>query len=79
MFLRVLFWALLIWLGYRFIFHFIIPVFRATRELKSKMNQFREQMEANNQRTERETEREREREKEKDKDKGGDYIEFEEV
>jgi Sec-independent protein translocase protein TatA len=71
MFLRVLFWALLIWLGYRFIFHFIIPVFRATRELKSKMNQFREQMEAGNEKGERERERE--------KEKGGDYIEFEEL
>ena len=37
--LRYLFYALLIYLAYRFIFHFIIPVFKTTRQLK---RQFRE-------------------------------------
>ncbi len=71
MFLRTLLWITLIYLGYRFIFHFLIPVIRATRELKRQMNGFREQMETKNNPTPPV--------QEEKPAKAGDYIDFEEV
>lgn len=36
--------GLLIYIGYRFVVNFLIPVARATRQMKTQMNTMREQM-----------------------------------
>lgn len=73
MFLRTVLWIIVIYLSYRFIFNFLIPVIKATRQLKRQMNGFREQMEAQNSAPPPPPRQE-------DKSApSGDYIEFEEV
>ncbi|MBY0476221.1 MAG: hypothetical protein K2Q24_01130 [Chitinophagaceae bacterium] len=72
--LRVLLIALLIYFLYRFIFNFLIPVGRATREMKQKMNEFQSRMQQ--QQGYAPTP---EPVKESPKTKKDDYIDFEEV
>ncbi len=74
--IRYLLFGLLIYFLYRFIFNFIIPVTRATREMRSKMTEFQNRMQEQQhgfapQRPEPV--------KESPKAKEGDYIDFEEV
>jgi hypothetical protein len=69
--LRYLFIGLLVYLLYKFIFEFLIPVARTTKDIRSKMNAFQQQANQNmNQppRPEPET-----------RPKGGDYIDYEEI
>ncbi|MBH2003049.1 MAG: hypothetical protein I8H66_00025 [Sphingobacteriia bacterium] len=40
---KILFWCLLIYLGYRFIFELVIPVSRTAGQLKKKMAEMQEQ------------------------------------
>lgn len=72
--LRVLLIALLIYFLYRFIFNFLIPVGRATREMKQKMNEFQSRMQQ-----QQGFGPTPEPVKESPKKKNDDYIDFEEV
>jgi hypothetical protein len=75
MFLRFLFYAFLIYLAYKLIFEFIIPVVRTTRQVKKGFREMRDKMEQqdfSNQTPQPES-------KTRKKDIPGDYIEYEEV
>lgn len=71
-----LFWALGLYILIRFVFNFVIPVFRATRQMKSQMRDFQNRMQ-NNQ--EQENEHSNARQHSKPTVKQGDYIDFEEI
>lgn len=73
MILRFLFYAFLIYLGYKLIFDLVIPVVRTTRKIRSQMNQARERMEQQHQQY-------AQQEKPQNVTDGiGEYIDFEEV
>lgn len=75
--IRVLVIALLLYFLYQFIFRFLLPVSRAAREMKSKMNGFQTHMQ---QQQGFGTQQQPEPGKQNTtKPKGGDYIEFEEL
>ena len=74
---KILLYAFLIYLGYKIIFQFIIPVYRTTRQVKK---QFREMNERMNEYAKQQGEQSPpEKEPKITKDKPGDYIEFEEI
>jgi hypothetical protein len=76
---KFIFWGIVIYLLVRFIFNFVIPVFRATRQMRDQVRGFHERMEEQNQQqqysktTATQTSRPRHEKVE------GDYIDFEEV
>ncbi len=75
MIIRVLIIALLLYFLYQFVFHFLVPVSRAAREMKSRMNGFQTQMKQQQgfgQKPEPAKQT-------SPQSKGGDYIDFEEV
>jgi hypothetical protein len=74
---KYIIWAIIIYVAIRFIFNFIIPVFRASmrmrqqvKEFQDKMNQQNQFQSANNNPEPQKTPSEKSK---------GDYIEFEEV
>jgi len=85
--LRYLFFAFLIYLGYRLVFHFIIPIYKTTRQVKeqfremsarmgnsdthSQMEEHMNQQQANQQPSTLNPENK--------KQQAGDYIDFEEL
>lgn len=76
---RVLLIALLLYFLYQFIFRFLIPVSRAAREMKSKMNEFQTQMQQQQGFGPQQQQRPEPIKQTTPEPKGGDYIEFEEV
>ncbi|HWI93807.1 MAG TPA: hypothetical protein VNT20_21145 [Flavisolibacter sp.] len=76
--LRFLFYAFLLYLGFRLVFDFIIPVVKTTRRIKKG---FREMHERMNQHTEPYNQQENAAKQNQDSNKGGvgEYIDFEEV
>lgn len=78
MLLRYLLYGLLIYFVFRFIFRFVIPVTRAAKDMKSKMNEFQARMHEQQQQQQRAAQRP-EPVKQPLTPKEGDYIEFEEV
>ncbi len=72
--LRYLLIGLAIWFLYRFIFNFVVPVSRATADMKRKMNEFQQQMQSRNVPPQAEPEPQA-----APKTKSGEYIDFEEV
>lgn len=77
MLLRYLLYGLLIYVVFRFIFRFVIPVTRAARDMKSKMNEFQTRMQEQQQ--QQAAAQRPQPVKEPLTPKEGDYIEFEEV
>ena len=75
---KILLYAFLIYLGYKIIFHFIIPVYRTTRQVKK---QFREMNERMNEHMKQQQDDQfaPKKEPQTTKEKPGDYIEFEEI
>lgn len=75
--LRFLFWMITLYFLYRLVFHFIIPIFRVSRQVKSQMREFQDRMQESqqtypgSQHTPTQTQPKSE--------KAGDYIDFEEV
>jgi len=76
--LRYLFFAFLIYLAYRLVFHFIIPIYKTTRQVKKQFREMHSRMEdqmnqqqANEQTSTLHTENK--------KEQVGDYIDFEEL
>ena len=75
MFWRYLLYAFLIYLAYRFIFHFLIPIYQTTKQVKKQFRDMHSQMNQQqaNQRSSTPTP------ETKKEHTGGDYIDFEEV
>ncbi len=73
---ELLLWGLLIYFAYRFIFGFLLPIGKATRQMRQKMQEMQQavhqQQEAQHQTTTQATQH-------KQSPVEGDYIEFEEV
>ena len=76
--LRYLLYAFLIYLTYRVIFHFIIPIYRTTKQVKKQFREMHDRMEDHitQQQANRPTSVP---EPEVKKQQAGDYIDFEEV
>ena len=75
--LRYLFYAFLIYMAYRLIFHLIIPIYRTTRQVKKQFREMNQRMQehVNQQQPYQQTSPQPETKKEQ----AGDYIDFEEV
>ena len=69
-----LFWAIAIYVLVRFIFNFVIPVFRATRQMRGQMRDFQNRMSQ-----EHDAPQDFDQKSAKSKVKEGDYIDFEEI
>ena len=69
-------WAIIIYVLIRFIFNFVIPVFRATRRMKAQMRDFQEKM---NEQSFQSTHPNPQPQKRAPQKQEGDYIDFEEV
>ena len=83
MFLRYILFAFLIYLLYRLIFHFIIPIYKTTKQVKKQFRDMHRGMEEQmNQSSFSNTDYDKQANdsiKPKSKTGGGDYIDFEEV
>jgi len=78
MLLRYLFYAFLIYLAYRFVFHFIIPIYKTTKQVKKQFRDMHNRMQehVNQQQSYQQPTALR---SEDNKQQAGDYIDFEEV
>ena len=74
--LRILLIGLGLYLLYRFVFHFLLPVSRVAGDMKKRMNEFQQQMNEKAQEFQRQTTPQQPAQA---APKNGDYIEFEEV
>jgi len=76
--LRYLFFAFLIYLAYRLVFHFIIPVYKTTRQVKKQFREMHSRMEdhVNQQQPFQQPATPAPENK---KQQAGDYIDFEEL
>lgn len=72
---KYLFWAIALYLLVRFIVNFVIPVYRATRQMKSQVREFQEKMQGQ----EPVQENFGPKNQTKSSVKEGDYIDFEEI
>ena len=84
MYLRFLLYAFLIYLLYRLIFHFIIPVYKTTKQVKKQFRDMQSRMEEQmNQQTSFTSSPEGRQaddlKKSTSKDRSRDYIDFEEM
>ena len=84
MYLRFILYAFLIYLLYRLIFHFIIPVYKTTKQVKKQFREMHSRMEEQmNQQASftsaTEDKRADDLKKSTSKEQGGDYIDFEEL
>lgn len=73
---KFIFWFFILYLLYKFIFELVIPVTKATRNIRAKMQEQQQFMESNN--TQQQSSPAKQN-TEKPPAYGGDYIEFEEV
>ena len=73
---RFLLQGLLIYFAYRFIFNFLVPVIRTTRQLRNQAKNFQQKVKQNAPQPEEPASRSSKKTKPADK---GDYIDFEEV
>ena len=84
MYLRFLLYAFLIYLLYRLIFHFIIPVYKTTKQVKKQFRDMHSRMEEqmNQQASFTGDSKDKQADdlkKSTTKERGGDYIDFEEL
>lgn len=82
--LKLLFQLLLLYLAYKFIFHFIIPVYRTTKQMRRKMNEMQETMQQQYRQQQQYQQQQYQQQpqatvKEESRPAAEDYIEFEEV
>ena len=76
--LRYLFYAFLIYLAYRLVFHFIIPVYKTTRQVKKQFREMHSRMQ-DNMSQQQPYQQPATPVTENKKQQSGDYIEFEEL
>lgn len=79
MILTYLLWGLLIYFGYRFIFNFVVPVVKATRQVKSQMREFQSRMQEQQQQQTQHTSSTFVKTAANSSDSKEDYIDFEEI
>jgi len=76
MILRFLFYVFLIYLGYKLLFDFIIPVYRTTKKVKRGFREMQERMQQGPEQYQQNKSPEK---NENDKARTGEYIDFEEI
>jgi len=76
--LRYLFYAFLIYLAYRLVFHFIIPIYKTTRQVKKQFREMHSRMQ-DNMGPQPPYQQPATQATENKKQQSGDYIEFEEL
>ena len=74
---KIILYGFLLYLLYKFIFELVIPVSKATSQVKSKMREMQEMQNAQQEQYRQQTAQAQQQPQEKKM--GGDYIEFEEV
>ena len=75
---RYLLYAFLIYLAYRLIFNFIIPIYKTTRQVKKQFREMHDRMQ--DQMNQHASQQQPQPQPEKKKEQvGGDYIDFEEL
>jgi hypothetical protein len=74
---KYIFWAIAIYVLVRFIFNFIIPVYRATRQMRGQMRDFQQRMQG--QQEQQSFEQSSTQKQTKASVREGDYIDFEEI
>ncbi|HET9435098.1 MAG TPA: hypothetical protein VFO37_15130 [Chitinophagaceae bacterium] len=77
--LRYLFYAFLIYLAYRLVFHFIIPIYKTTKQVKKQFREMHDRMEDHITQQQQGNQPTSVPEPEVKKQPAGDYIDFEEV
>ena len=77
--LRYLLYAFLIYLAYRLIFHFIIPIYKTTKQVKKQFREMHDRMEDHISQHQQGNQSASVPEPEVKKQQAGDYIDFEEV
>jgi hypothetical protein len=77
--LKVLLYGLLAWFLYNFVFRFIIPVYKTTRQMKQKFREMQTQMQDQAKQQEGFTAKTPSPEKATSKKPQEDYIDFEEI
>lgn len=80
----VILWILLGYFVYRFVFNFLLPIFRVSRQMRRQVRDFQNHMQsAQNQQQQYQqntsTARDQQRSSSTSKEKAGDYIDFEEI
>jgi len=73
---KYLFWAIGLYILIRFIFNFVIPVYRATRQMKGQMRDFQSRMQQGQEGFEQNANAQKNA---KSQSKREDYIDFEEI
>jgi len=76
--LRYLFFAFLIYLAYRLVFHFIIPIYKTTRQVKKQFREMHSRMQ-DNMSQQQPYQQSAAPATETKKQQPGDYIDFEEL
>jgi hypothetical protein len=76
--LRYLLYAFLIYLAYRLVFHFIIPIYKTTRQVKKQFREMHSRMQ-DNMSQQQPYQQPATQATENKKQQSGDYIEFEEL
>ena len=78
--LRYLFYAFLIYLAYRLVFHFIIPIYKTTRQVKKQFSEMNSRMQDHmSQSTYAKASEDKQSNTPDKKEQAGDYIDFEEL
>lgn len=77
--LRYLFYAFLIYLAYRLVFHFIIPIYKTTRQVKKQFRDMHGRMEDYMSQQQQPNQQTSTPQPENNKAQAGDYIDFEEL
>jgi sortase (surface protein transpeptidase) len=77
--MKLIFWAILIYLLYRLIFGFIIPVSKATRQIKSKIREAQANQQRFQQQHQQNVPRQEQFQKNEPKPSDSEYIDYEEV
>ena len=77
---KIIIYGFLLYLLYKFIFELVIPVGKATSQVKDKIREMQEQQNAQQQQYRQQTQTtQAQQPASENKVKGGDYIDFEEV
>ena len=76
-FFKILLYAFLIYLAYKFIFEFVIPIYKTTRQVKKGFHEMNDRM--NEYMQQQQQQSAPKEQPEKPEQKAGDYIEFEEI
>ena len=75
---KIILYGFLLYLLYKFIFELVVPISKATSQVKDKMREMHAQQQAQQQQYQRQQTTQAQAQPE-EKKKGGDYIEFEEL